>query len=353
MHRPTPTGTGQGSRLLLRAALGAAGLAVVAAAMAALVGSAAPATERLDARREQIRALEAELARIDAAATEAADAHAAAVREQDALRARIAQTRAALAEARAAHAVSVQRLSDRVVALYRADDPSLVEILLTSGSISDALDARGALERIGRNDSRIVAQLRETKGRLAALEAELEQDRGRVARTVAERADRLGDLEGLIGDRRAVLDDAQAELAALIAAEEQRRDRAAAQARAERAVAAAEEEAEQALRRRAAPAPADPAPATSAAPAGAPEVSAPADVAAHLERIAQCESGGNPRAVSSSGLYRGKYQFAVSTWEGLGGVGDPAAAPEAEQDRLAALLYARSGPAPWPVCGYR
>ncbi len=356
MDRPTPTGTGQGSRLLLRAALGAAGLAVVAAAMAALVGTAAPATERLDARREQIRTLEAEVARIDAAAAEAADAHAAAVREQDALRARIAQTRTALAEARAAHAVSVQRLSDRVVALYRADDPSLVEILLTSGSITDALDAREALERIGRNDSRIVAQLRETKGRLTSLEAELEEDEDSVARTVAERADRLGDLDGLISDRRAVLDDAQAELAVLIRAEEQRRDRAAAQARAARAAAAAEEEAERALRRRAAPGPADPAPAPAATPAApdpAPATAPPSDVAAHLERIAQCESGGNPRAVSSSGLYRGKYQFAVSTWEGLGGVGDPAAAPEAEQDRLAALLYARSGPAPWPVCGYR
>jgi hypothetical protein len=72
-----------------------------------------------------------------------------------------------------------------------------------------------------------------------------------------------------------------------------------------------------------------------------------------LGRIAQCESGGNPRAVSSSGQYRGKYQFAIGTWQGLGGTGDPAAAPEAEQDRLAALLYARSGPAPWPICGFR
>ncbi len=32
-------------------------------------------------------------------------------------------------------------------------------------------------------------------------------------------------------------------------------------------------------------------------------------VPAALERIAQCESGGNPRAVSPGGQYRGKYQF--------------------------------------------
>ncbi len=74
---------------------------------------------------------------------------------------------------------------------------------------------------------------------------------------------------------------------------------------------------------------------------------------ATLERIAQCESGGNPRAVSADGQYRGKYQFSYGTWAGVGGSGDPAAASEAEQDMRAGILYARSGPAPWPICGYR
>jgi soluble lytic murein transglycosylase-like protein len=72
---------------------------------------------------------------------------------------------------------------------------------------------------------------------------------------------------------------------------------------------------------------------------------------ATLESIASCESGGNPAAVSSTGAYRGKYQFDYGTWAGVGGSGDPAAAPEAEQDYRAALLYSRSGSSPWPVCG--
>jgi hypothetical protein len=70
-----------------------------------------------------------------------------------------------------------------------------------------------------------------------------------------------------------------------------------------------------------------------------------------LASIAQCESGGNPAAIGGGGLYRGKYQFSYSTWAGVGGSGDPAAAPEAEQDMRAALLYERSGPGQWPVCG--
>ena len=66
-----------------------------------------------------------------------------------------------------------------------------------------------------------------------------------------------------------------------------------------------------------------------------------------LDSIAACESGGDPTAVDSSGTYRGKYQFDTGTWASVGGSGDPAAAPEAEQDYRAALLYsAARAPAP-------
>ena len=69
-----------------------------------------------------------------------------------------------------------------------------------------------------------------------------------------------------------------------------------------------------------------------------------------LEAIASCESGGDPSAVGGGGQFRGKYQFTYATWAAVGGSGDPAAAPEAEQDRRAAQLYASSGPGQWPVC---
>ena len=73
----------------------------------------------------------------------------------------------------------------------------------------------------------------------------------------------------------------------------------------------------------------------------------------HLARIMQCESGGDPTAVSPGGDYRGAYQFDYGTWESVGGSGDPAAAPIEEQHHRAGLLYAQRGSAPWPVCQYR
>jgi Transglycosylase-like domain/Putative peptidoglycan binding domain len=73
-------------------------------------------------------------------------------------------------------------------------------------------------------------------------------------------------------------------------------------------------------------------------------------VPAVLQRIAQCESGGDPGAVSPGGTYRGKYQFSRETWRRLGGTRDAADAPEWLQDRMALKLYRQSGTASWPRC---
>ncbi|HEV8526532.1 MAG TPA: ubiquitin-like domain-containing protein [Actinomycetes bacterium] len=98
---------------------------------------------------------------------------------------------------------------------------------------------------------------------------------------------------------------------------------------------------------RPAPAPA-PAPARQSAPA-------PSGSSGGLNwgALAQCESGGNPNAVSPNGLYFGLYQFSVSTWHSVGGSGNPTDASSAEQTRRAQILYDRAGSSPWPVCGSR
>lgn len=72
---------------------------------------------------------------------------------------------------------------------------------------------------------------------------------------------------------------------------------------------------------------------------------------AKLESIGSCEAGGRPDAVSADGTYRGKYQFSVSAWGSVGGRGDPAKAPEWEQDVRAAILIDFRGTSPWPNCG--
>lgn len=69
------------------------------------------------------------------------------------------------------------------------------------------------------------------------------------------------------------------------------------------------------------------------------------------EKMRFCESSDNYQATSPTGKYRGAYQFDFPTWQTVGGTGDPAAAPAAEQDARARELYARRGHQPWE-CGY-
>ena len=96
------------------------------------------------------------------------------------------------------------------------------------------------------------------------------------------------------------------------------------------------------------PAPA-PARATSGSSSG--ESSGGAAPSGGFAALAQCESGGNPRATNPSGKYRGLYQFSRETWASVGGSGDPAAASVAEQTKRAQILLNRSGAGQWPECG--
>jgi uncharacterized protein YabE (DUF348 family) len=66
--------------------------------------------------------------------------------------------------------------------------------------------------------------------------------------------------------------------------------------------------------------------------------------------LANCESGGNPRAVNPAGYY-GLYQFDTGTWRSVGGSGLPTSASAAEQTYRAKLLYKQRGRSPWPNCG--
>ena len=66
--------------------------------------------------------------------------------------------------------------------------------------------------------------------------------------------------------------------------------------------------------------------------------------------IVMCESGGDYSAVNPSSGAGGAYQILPSTWELYGGQGEPQNAPKAEQDRIAAEIWADSGSSAW-VCG--
>jgi hypothetical protein len=79
-----------------------------------------------------------------------------------------------------------------------------------------------------------------------------------------------------------------------------------------------------------------------------------------LHRLRMCESDDNYQAISSNGLYRGAYQFAQSTWDGVAQRHfgwlqgrDPATVEPWWQDAMARALWSEGGARPWPHCGAR
>jgi hypothetical protein len=87
-------------------------------------------------------------------------------------------------------------------------------------------------------------------------------------------------------------------------------------------------------------------PAPTAAPPAPPQPAATIAANDVWARLRACESPTN-----GGTRYRGYYQFSQSSWQSVGGRGDPAAASLEEQTSRAQLLAARSDPRhQWPVC---
>ncbi len=68
---------------------------------------------------------------------------------------------------------------------------------------------------------------------------------------------------------------------------------------------------------------------------------------------AECESGGDPKAIGGGGTYRGAFQFMKSTWRTSpkSPGGDPIRYTYKTQAVVAVQLKKRAGTKPWPVCG--
>lgn len=66
--------------------------------------------------------------------------------------------------------------------------------------------------------------------------------------------------------------------------------------------------------------------------------------------VVMCESGGNYEAVGPGGA-GGAYQIMPETWSAYGGKGSPQDASRSQQDRVAAQIWADSGPSAWTCAG--
>ncbi len=110
-------------------------------------------------------------------------------------RIRLTQLRAKLAESRAV-------LSDRLVALYKADKPDVVSVILESDGFADLLERAEFMERVSDQDGRIINDVRDAKEESVAAEQKLDRLEARqseVTAIVAKRAAEIREIkDGLV-----------------------------------------------------------------------------------------------------------------------------------------------------------
>jgi peptidoglycan hydrolase CwlO-like protein len=306
----TPTGAQSEGGLRNRIGAGRARERSLASAAARLGRLEAETTKEIGILQGRLATAQSDL--------DAAEAKLALTQQRlDAARRRVVRLRARLAQVRA-------RLALLLRARYMSSTPDFVTVVLHSDGFPQLLETLSFLHRVQRADTNLLALVRSARAdadreqrALTVLDARQHQ----AATVVRARRDALAGITAGLQARRDTL--ARARAARLQALSRTRANRRAAERELSRLLAA---------RARAA---------SSSGPGGPWAIPWP---------IVQCESGGQnlpPNYASASGYY----QMLDSTWHGLGGSTPHAyQASKAEQDRLAARLWAGgSGAHNW-VC---
>jgi cell wall-associated NlpC family hydrolase len=213
--------------------------AVVAAVMSLAVAAVlmAPATPRaagspadIRAKRAELQRIQAQMDQLNAEVESAAEAYNGAQYTlglvQDRIDENTVKARRTAKDIRSRRAL----LAERLRRLYATPEPTFIQVLLETGSVTEAADQQDLLDEISRQDADVVGGLRRHKADLATLRKQLIADRQEAAAQVAARAREQARVEELLRQRKAVFASADADLRRLLKEEKERREREAAAA---------------------------------------------------------------------------------------------------------------------------
>jgi len=218
-------------------------LAAAAYVLLPLPGSSAPLSERIEKKRGQVEAkkqregvlsstiqryntnissLQGEIntteSRLSQVQSELDEARTQLERVRDDLEV----ARDQLAKARAKLKASRAALADRLVELYKADQPDALTVVLEADGFADLLERTEFLERISERDGEIVTEVRILKARAEKAERrldELEDVKVSAAETILERRDDIASardrLASAQGELRAARNGRQTALASV------------------------------------------------------------------------------------------------------------------------------------------
>jgi septal ring factor EnvC (AmiA/AmiB activator) len=314
------------------AAARAANIDALQGKVSAARDEASSLVSRLQAAQGELAAAEEQAAAASAREQQLTTLLATGEERAERLAAEVRQTQRQLAVEKKRLHRARSTLADRLVAIYESGSPSTASVLLASSNFDELATRTEYLQRIEQSDSDLavrVAQVRHSitvaLQRVNALKAKVDAYNARLTAARSEIASVRGNAEAAESELHAVTAARAASLATLKSeiGNWVSDIQAAKAAEAERISAAeAEGEVERWL-------------------------GGPFSIPSY---IVMCESGGNYGAVNPSSGAGGAYQILPSTWQLYGGQGEPQNAPKAEQDRIAAEIWADSGSSAW-VCG--
>ncbi|HWW66706.1 MAG TPA: transglycosylase family protein [Solirubrobacterales bacterium] len=321
--------------LLPVARAGAADVAALQAKVETARGQASALAADLQAKQSQLAAAQRQAAAAAAREQQLSGLLAMGQERAAELAGKVKRSQLRLAVEKSRLRRARRELAQRLVAIYESGMPSTAGIVLGSSSFNELATRTNFLQEIENSDSALagrVAQVRNEvrhelalvaalKARVDAYNARLAAARSQISAVRQGAEASASRLQSIAAARAASLASLKSNIGGWVS------DIQAAQA----AQATASQQASQA----------------SAESTVERWLGGPYSIPSF---IVMCESGGNYGAVNPSSGAGGAYQILPSTWESYGGHGAPQDAPKSEQDRIAAEIWANSGPGAW-VCG--
>ncbi len=224
---------------------------VVVALSAAAAGTAAPP----DVRSKQAQAAHvlAEINGIDAQLGHTVEAWNGANLRLASVERELKANTAQLAVAQAQYRAAQRRIARRLVAIYVAGEPDMVDVILGASNVGDLIDGLDAVSKVTAQDRQIAAQANALKAKLDSHERTLVRARAEQRATLADLTAKRAQIQSSLATRRRLLSSIHGQIARIQAAQRVQEARLAAQARARLAREQAQAEAAAARARAAQP----------------------------------------------------------------------------------------------------
>jgi cell wall-associated NlpC family hydrolase len=189
-----------------------------------MAGTAAAAPPAAAKRAEAQQVLE-QIHALDMQVEQAIEEYNAAKIELDEIHKEQRDNARHLALAKASFRQAQSTLQGRLLALYTGGETSTLEILLGATSLSDFLSRTDTVNRVSKQDMRIVREIQAAKDEMRVREAALKKAQARQTVVVADLAAQKSSIQGQLAQRQQLLSTIKSQIASIEAAEAKRQAR--------------------------------------------------------------------------------------------------------------------------------